>query len=312
MPDPEILVFSTLGLVAVLAVLILSLKPRRRRAVARNSEEGLIRLDARVADAPVDGEIDEDDSEIEPAYESDFALTSIESLELVDENREPEPAPLAPVSEEIEEEEIDADLEDEFLAEIEAPEIFEAKGESVEIDEPTTIEAEDTEEEEPMAELEAAPVSEVLLEEAESVEETIEEVFTEEEVVASTEATEAEHASEMTLVEASADSSDETVSAVGEPEEIEAPVSNEEDEEMRRATLRRAPRRHRRPRTVDENLDSQISDLDDRLDALEALVASIEQGLAEFEPLLEEVDAEAEMAVTGDEVEGGDDHAQAA
>jgi len=79
------------------------------------------------------------------------------------------------------------------------------------------------------------------------------------------------------------------------------PADQPVSDDLRRATLRRAPYRLRKARVVDENLDTQISDLDHRLDALEELVASIEQSLADFEPLLDDP-----------LFEGEDDHARAA
>ena len=92
------------------------------------------------------------------------------------------------------------------------------------------------------------------------------------------------------------------------PEELleEEPVSVEdespvaEEEELRRLNLRPSPSRKRREPQVSEALDSQITQLDHRLDALEALVASIEESLADFDPLLDEESA------------SGDDHAAAA
>lgn len=57
---------------------------------------------------------------------------------------------------------------------------------------------------------------------------------------------------------------------------------------LRRATLRRAPYRLRKARPVDVSLDSQISEIDHRLDDLEALVSSIEQSLSDFDPLLDD------------------------
>lgn len=85
-----------------------------------------------------------------------------------------------------------------------------------------------------------------------------------------------------------------------EAEQIHAEIDSltSSDAALRRATLRPAPSGKRQ---VSEALDSQISDLDHRLDALEALVASIEESLAELEPLLEDEQDPARALTSGDD-----------
>lgn len=80
--------------------------------------------------------------------------------------------------------------------------------------------------------------------------------------------------SEDAIEEDTLELSDQTAALAGDP--------------LRRATLRRAPYRLRKARPVDVSLDSQISEIDHRLDDLEALVSSIEQSLSDFDPLLDD------------------------
>ncbi len=276
MPSPEMLVLSTLALVAVIAVVIVSLNQRKRGRRRTPDTESLIRLDARVAD----------ETDIHPVLESEEALYSIEKLELAsDDAFRRAPLIFSPEA---------------FLAEelkVSDPETAEPVAE----DAPLNIALPVEEEETPDYVEAVAEETEIL-----AVEETADEALTPI-IGGATPAWEIEEEvdSPTALLETAPE--EHPTAAVEEVDETLAA----EEEALRRATLRRAPRRHRRPRTVDENLDSQISDLDHRLDALEALVASIEQGLAEFEPLLEDIDAGMDP-LDDDLSEHGDDHAQAA
>ncbi|MCB1062075.1 MAG: hypothetical protein KDN20_04020 [Verrucomicrobiae bacterium] len=178
--------------------------------------------------------------------------------------------------------------EEEMVAELEL--ITEVPAETVE-----AIEAETTFEEEKEEVVESLPEEEIVSEEI---------IVSEEPMEAPAITAEEEEANLMADISATADAIDTEIAALAAS-----------DEDVRRATLRRAPRRQRRiVRAVDENIDTQISELDQRLDALEALVVSIEMGLAEFEPLLEDVDAEAARAAaaTTSEVANNGDQAQAA
>ncbi|MCB1231853.1 MAG: hypothetical protein KDN19_16410 [Verrucomicrobiae bacterium] len=259
MPAPEVLVFSTLGVVILIAALILWFKGRQRPS---HGDE-LVRLDARLS--VVEKEVEADD-EFEPAYESEHALSSIESIEL-----------LKDIEDDIEfaEDSEDQTEESDFAAE----DSFSGAMET---------EIEPPEAEVPPIEEEVIPESKI-----ESVAEVADEKASDEAAPTGEES----HSVEAIMAAA---------------EEIQAEVDTlaSTDEDLRRATLRRAPHRHRRPRTIDENLDTQITELDQRLDALEALVSSIEQGLADFEPLLEDVDAT--PANGGDAPDSENGHAQAA
>ena len=179
MPAPEILVFSTLATVVLLAILILALKSRRGKDHLGELEEEFVRLDACVAEAPV-REAEEESSEFEPAYESDFALSSIESLELVDEDREFESA---------ETEESVAEEEIAIFQDVPGFEIEEIEDE-IDEDEPVmeVVDAE-TAEESPVLEQVAAFDAEDFAEPVSEVEAPVEEMalIVEEEVIESEE-----------------------------------------------------------------------------------------------------------------------------
>lgn len=292
MPSPEIIVLSTLAFVAVIAVAIISLNQRKRGLRQTVETEPLIRLDAKVAEAVED----------EPALEeTEEALYSIEPLELASADAfQQGPFIFAPDSEpSLSVESAAPTWETETLAE-QCPEEEETEwneaalsadlpeAEITATEEFSDETAEATDHEVEVALGEEAPAEVVAL--LETPEDTTPLPSSEEEIPLLLE----EHAPEETS----------TMESGLEPDTAD-------DEALRRATVRRAPRRHRRPRTVDENLDSQISDLDHRLDALEALVASIEQGLAEFEPLLGEIDGGPDF-LNEDLPEENGGHAQAA
>ena len=276
--------------------------------------------------AAVEEDHDATDTLPETGFEEDLVLTSLENLEFrVEATEAPEPAEAevesieAPEAEQLPSPEPVAaeEVETESAIEVEIPtELISASAFSE--SEPETSETQTAAlDESPMGELPCPeptePVSPEMVGEFEPEEPVSEaqeeapspveseagvefpvEAESEAEVAAellpapSAEATESPEGLDESLESEAATELIEEIEAEAEQIHAEIESMTENDADLRRATLRPAPSRKRRERQVSETLDSQITDLDHRLDALEALVASIEESLAEFEPLLEE------------------------